>query len=189
MAKKIPYKVREGIISDRSSGMNYDVIASKYGYSVSGVKKIYYRYKRLGKAGLSDNYHLCGSKYAYAKDMRALITSSRKGKEGALFIRSVLQEKFPAERIPHERTIQRWWKSLGLNQPKGRPKKGKANWTNEAHDTWQIDGKERIEMGNGEEVSWINTVDEASISQLDTKLFPPENDEADCSQSSDRTNE
>ena len=176
MAQKIPYKVREQIVSDRKSGLSYGEISQRHGYSISGVKKIWYRYQKLGEAGLPDSYANCGSKLAYHVDIRALISSIRAGREGALYIRSILEERYPNKRIPHERTIQRWWKLAGVNQPKGRPRKSQANWTSLAHEVWQIDGKEKIKMGNGEQVSWLNIVDEGSKAQLSTELFPREGD-------------
>ena len=42
----------------------------------------------------------------------------------------------------------------------------KKKWSQTAHETWQIDGKERVKLGNGEEVSWMNIADEGSGAHL-----------------------
>lgn len=185
MASCIPLKIREKIVQARKSGMSYRLISDRYGYSESGIKKIWYQYRDKGDQGLSLKYSNCGKKGSYDQSVRDLITSQRSGLEGAPFIRSVLSEKYPDRKIPHERTIQRWWKASGVHRPKGRPSKPQANWTRLAHEVWQIDGKEQIELGSGEELSWLNIVDEGSKAQLSTKVSPPQNDGPSGSKISD----
>lgn len=177
MGKHIPIKIRDRIIKDRQEGKSYAWIASCYDYSVSGVKKIWYRYVKEGAAGLETRYKNCGQGRKYDTSIRQLIEEQRSGAEGAPYIRSVLEEKYPDRRIPHERTIQRWWKSKGSHRPKGRRGKAQASWTRYAHQVWQIDGKEQIELGNGQLVSWLNIVDEGSKAELLTQVSPLENND------------
>jgi len=177
MASCIPLKIREKIIQARESGASYRTISERYGYSESGIKKLWYQYRSKGIAGLELKYNNCGRKGSYDQEIRDLISSHRFGSQGAPFIRSVLEEKYPGRKIPHERTIQRWWKANGSNRSKGRPPKTKANWTRSAHEVWQIDGKEQIELGSGKEVSWLNIVDEGSKSQLSTTVSPPQDND------------
>jgi len=42
----------------------------------------------------------------------------------------------------------------------------KKKWSQIAHETWQVDGKERVKLGNGEEVSWMNIGDEGTGAHL-----------------------
>lgn len=42
----------------------------------------------------------------------------------------------------------------------------KKKWSQRAHDTWQIDGKELVKLGNGKKVSWMNIGDEGSSAHL-----------------------
>lgn len=42
----------------------------------------------------------------------------------------------------------------------------KKKWSTEAHHTWQIDGKEGVELGNGDKVSWMNIADEGTTAHL-----------------------
>lgn len=42
----------------------------------------------------------------------------------------------------------------------------KKKWSQKPHETWQVDGKSDIELGNGQKVSWMNIADEGSGSHL-----------------------
>lgn len=42
----------------------------------------------------------------------------------------------------------------------------KKKWSEQAHEVWQIDGKEQIGLANGEEVSWMNIADEGTSAHL-----------------------
>lgn len=46
----------------------------------------------------------------------------------------------------------------------------KKKWSKTAHETWQLDGKEQIMLGNGEEVSWMNIADEGTSAHLKAVL-------------------
>ena len=176
MGKPIPYACRVKIVRDRQSGKSYNQIALELGYSLSGVKKIWHQFQTHGEAGLALNYHKCGRRSPYSEKIHELIDSIKDGDQGAPFIRSVLEYQNPDLPIPHERTIQRWWKSQGANRPKVIRERPKADWTKEVHHTWQIDGKEQVSLSSGQQVSWINVADEASSSDLKAIVFPPKGD-------------
>lgn len=82
----------------------------------------------------------------------------------------MLLERHPDKSIPHERTIQRKWAAQGQNRPKGRPKK-KSSWSQEPGHTFQIDGKDQIRLRTNQMVTWMKVADEASGTDLSTKLF------------------
>lgn len=42
----------------------------------------------------------------------------------------------------------------------------KKKWSEQAHEVWQIDGKEQVGLANGEEVSWMNIADEGTSAHL-----------------------
>ncbi len=176
MARPIPYDYRVKIIRDRQAGKTFKQIAQQLGYSLSGVKKIWRQFQTHGEAGLDFNYHNCGRRSPYDEKLRELIDSIKDGDQGAPFVRSVLAYQNPDLPIPHERTIQRWWKSKGANRPKIIRERPKADWTKEVHHTWQIDGKEQVSLSQDKHVSWINVADEASSSDLKAIIFPPEGD-------------
>lgn len=179
MPKPIPHDCRVKIVRDRQAGKTFREISKETGYSVSGVKKIWRHFRSQGQAGLALGYERCGRRSSFDSSMHQLIDSIKDGDQGAPYIRSLLQHQHPNLDIPHERTIQRWWKARGTNRAKiiRRPQRG--NWTKEVHHTWQIDGKEQIQLKTGEQVSWINVADEASSSALGTVVFPPVFDDSD----------
>lgn len=173
MAFPIPYADREKIICLRKEGTPYGQIAKLVGCSARTTKRIWYQFQTNGEKALITNYHRSGCSSPYQGTIEEKIKGVRDGQQGAPYVRSVLLERYPDLGIPHERTIQRWWKACGGNRPKGRPR-SKANWTSEPNHTWQIDGKEYIQLSNGDLLSWMNIADEATSSDLYTRLFPPQ---------------
>jgi hypothetical protein len=89
------------------------------------------------------------------------------------FINSVLASQNLSTKIPHYRTIQRWWAKIGeREQEKKQRNNPKVSWTKEPHHTWQIDGKEQITLSDGTQVCWMNIADEATSTALQTEVFP-----------------
>jgi len=171
MAHPIPYDYRKQIVKLRQSGKTYSFIASTLGYSLKSVKRIWYAYQERGEKALHTNYHNSGRKSIFSRSIRAQIIEIKDGDQGAPYVRSKLLLQNVSEAIPHERTIQRWWKQQGIERPKGNPKR-KSNWTKEPCHTLQIDGKGYVKLKNGDQVSWIKIADEATGSDLHTQLFP-----------------
>lgn len=172
MAKPIPYDYRVRLIKLRQSGRTYSSIAKEFGISERSIQRLWKRYQIEGESALKTKYHQSGRRSTYSSIIRDKIAEIRDGDQGAPYVRSQLLMKNAEEEIPHERTIQRWWLKQGINRPKGRPK-SKSNWTEEPNHTWQIDGKEYIELAEEKEkVSWMKVADEATSSDLATRLFP-----------------
>lgn len=172
MARPIPYDYRKQIVLLRQSGKTYSSIANELGYSLKSIKRIWYAYQKCGEAGLCTRYQNSGRKSSYSSSIHEQIISVKDGDQGAPYVRSRLLSQNVSQRIPHERTIQRWWKAKGTERPKGTPKR-KSNWTDKPGHTFQIDGKGYITLKNGVQVSWIKVADEATGSDLQTTLFPP----------------
>jgi hypothetical protein len=171
MSTPIPYDYRAQIVRLRKSGKTYPLIATLVPCSERSIKRIWRRYLQEGDEGLLTKYHQSGRPSSYGQAVRELVALEKTGEQGAPYIRSVLMEKHPGLDIPHERTLQRWWSAQGINRPKGRPKE-KSTWTEQANHTWQIDGKEQVCLGNDQQVSWMKVADEATGSDLLTRLFP-----------------
>lgn len=182
MATPIPHDYRLKIIRDRQAGQTWNTIAQQTGYSVSGVKKIWRRYQADGQAGLALRYHRCGRKSPFDVQVRQHLISLKDGEQGAPYVRSVLAHQHPDWHLPHERTIQRWWKGPVESKPKVKRRSCGPDWTEEVHHTWQVDGKEEVSLANDDLVSWINVADEASSSALSTLVFPPTGDAQNSSQ-------
>lgn len=121
MAQPIPYDHRKLIVIKRKSGMSYKKIVQELGYSISGVKKIWYQYQKEGDTCFTTKYENCGRKSDYSPVVHEAIATIRTGEQGATFVSSMLRLKYPNLKRPHIRTIQRWWKEQSINRPKGRP--------------------------------------------------------------------
>ena len=178
MARPIPYDYRKLIVKLRQSGKTYSSIASELGYSLKSIKRIWYAYQERGEEALSTNYQNSGRKSPYPPSLHEQINTVKDGDQGAPYVRSRLLSQNIVQPIPHERTIQRWWRDKGIERPKGNPKR-RSNWTDEPGHTYQIDGKGYITLKDSSQVSWIKVADEATGSDLVTTLFPSENSRSD----------
>lgn len=172
MSKPIPYDFRVKIIRLRKSGRTFSSISKSVGYPVKSVKRIWYRYCSEGEPGLATKYSKSGRKSPFSSTITEKVKEVRDGEQGAPYVRSMLMANHPEENIPHERTLQRWWKNKGTNIPQGRPKK-RSSWTDQANHTWQIDGKGPLLLKTEQKVSWMKIADEATGSDLYTRLFSP----------------
>ena len=173
MGKAIPYDHRAKIVRERQSGRDRSDIARDLGCSVRAVDKIWAAFRKSGESALRTKYHNCGRRKNFP-DVRRLIDAHRREGLGAPYLVSVLSEKHPGKKFPHERTVQYWWKDEGSNRPKGRPPKPREPFVHEVHHTWQIDGKEQMVLSGGGTATWLNIADEASGADLLCRVFPPE---------------
>ena len=122
MGKAIPYDFRVKIIERIQEGESYHILAQEMGYSESGVKKIWYAFKKYGEASLCNKYKNCGRNPLYTTSVHDAIKEIRDNKQGGGYVRSKLEQKYPHLAIPSERTLQRWWVSAGTSNEKGRPR-------------------------------------------------------------------
>jgi len=174
MGQPIPFDIRRKIIRERSGGKSYPQIVKDLGYpaSVVGVRKIYKRYLEHGEEGLQTDCHRSGRRPKYGEDIRQQVEELRKGERGAPYINSRLWAS--RQEVPCARTIQRWWKMAGSNRAKkGKTKAGRQDQL-QAHDVWEVDGKEQIAIQTGELNTWMNVVDKATGADLFAEIFPPE---------------
>lgn len=180
MGKPIPFDVRVKIVRDYQSGQSQQSIADALGYSREGVKKLLRQHRERGEAALKADYSRCGKtpRTPFSPEIEAEIARRRAGLAGAPYVRSVLCEAHPGQRVPSVSTIERLWKRAGGRGAGGakQPRQATNTWTKEVHHTWQIDGKEQVALGNGEQVSWGNIADEASSTALYSGVFPPQDD-------------
>ena len=122
MGKAIPYIVREKMVKMRTKGHSYKEIVEELGYSEEGVRKVWYRYNKKGKESFKTNYHNCGGTSPYGIGIQDDIKEIRDNLQGGAYVRSKLEKRNPGKKIPHERTLQRWWSKTGENRKTGRPK-------------------------------------------------------------------
>lgn len=185
MGKPIPYDVRAKIARDFQAGEPVCKIVAETGVSQSGARQIIRRYKERGDSALTADYSRCGKapRKHFAEHVESELDRRREKPPGSYYVSSVLCEQFTGERVPSARTVQRRWAKAGNPRKKGRPPQGANDWTEEVHHTWQIDGKEQIELSTGQQVSWGNIADEASGTDLRTEVFPPADDERGAAES------
>lgn len=123
MGKSIPYDYRVRIVKRVQSGSSYKELSKEFGYSESGIKKIWYTYKKVGEKAFKTNYENGGRPKVYDQGVRNLVKTIRDNQQGGAYVRSKLEQHHSEvlEKIPHERTLQRWWKADGTSRSKGRP--------------------------------------------------------------------
>lgn len=130
MGKAIAYDHRVKIVQRRQKGHPYAAIAEDFNLSVSGVKKVWYRYQKDGEASFATNYKNCGSKSSpYITNRSALeesIKEIRDNQQGASYVHSKLCQIYTVEEVPGIRTLQRWFKAANTNNPKGAKKRNTA---------------------------------------------------------------
>ena len=121
MGKALSYAVREKIILLRGKGKDFEEISTSLDCSVSGAKKIWYAYKRDGKAALKNNYDNCGRSSPFSQQVREIINEIRDNNQGATYVYSKLVKDYPDLAKPKARTLSRWWKKQETNRQRGRP--------------------------------------------------------------------
>lgn len=179
MGKPIPFDLRVKIVRDHESGMSHQSIADALGISREGVKKLLRQYRQRGDSALRADYSRCGKmpRRCFSDEVEAEIERRRSGLAGAPYLHSVLGELHPEQRVPSVSTIQlRWRRAGGRAGSVKEPRRVANTWTKEVHHTWQIDGKEQVALGNGQQVSWGNIADEASSTVLYSGVFPLQED-------------
>lgn len=176
MGTALPLPLRLQIVQQKSNGKNLRAIARETQLSYTTVRRIWKRYRAKGTEGLAPDYDKCNSAGPRCAPViqRASLWLRRVHPDwGAAFIRLQLQNRYGEQRIPVERTLQRWFKAAGLCRRKSRFPLLKKTWAAAVHDTWQIDAKEKLHLASGQKVCYLTIVDEMSGALLRAWVFPP----------------
>jgi len=123
MGKPLAYDVRVKIVARVKSGEDYQEIATDLGCSESGVKKIWYAYKKEGEAAFHTKYSNCGVSSPYGAEIREEVNQIRDNMQGGDYVHSKLVSANPDRDVPSARTLNKWWVEEGTNRKKGRPTK------------------------------------------------------------------
>lgn len=138
------------------------------------MRKIYHRYQQHGH--LEASYDKCrhqGIRHNPTVYERAIQLKQAHPKWGAGLIWVELAEEFDEVDLPSERTLQRWFKRGGVQNPAPeRAPKPFAARGKQAHEVWAMDAKEQVELADGSFVSWLTVTDEGSGAILGAFLFP-----------------
>lgn len=167
---------RRKIIEMREQGNSFKAIALELNRDYEAVRKIYHRYVQSGE--LAPSYAKC-SHSTIRKDetiyRRALEMKRNHPSWGAGIIWVELAEEFDEVQLPTPRTLQRWFKRGGVQNPpqERRPRPFPARGKR-AHEVWAMDAKEQIELADGSFVSWLTVTDEGSGAIVGAFLFPPQ---------------
>lgn len=177
MPRALSVPLREEIVERHRRGETLASVAGEMALPYYTVRKVWRYHARRGS--LQPRYDRCGrpgvrsSRWAHRS---ALWLKRRHPRWGAGLILTLLRERRPEEPLPHERTLQDWFKRAGLTRPRspGAPplpqERGRAS---EPHEVWQMDAKEQVALGDGTQVCWLTLTDEASGALLGAEVFPP----------------
>jgi hypothetical protein len=160
MGRPVPMPTREQIVHRHEAGESLRTIAADVERSPATVRR---RYRDHGWEGLAPNYAACGLKgpQCSARIYRGAVWLKRAHpKWGARLIRMLLAEKWPQAYMPHERTLQRWFRQAGLQRRRGQQPHRYHGRGEAPHGVWAIDAKENIRLASGARVSWLIIRDE-----------------------------
>ena len=177
MGQAKPLDVRQKVVGLKESGKTHAYIAEALQISVGTVKNLWKRYQVGGESGLCAKYQGCGRRIGPKEE--TLFRFVRLVKHlhptwGIPLIVLKISEKYPDLKLQSIRRYQGRLLAASGKLPRAilppTPSEDKARI---AHDTWQIDAKERFCIQNGEEVCYLTIVDEGTGSLLAARAFPP----------------
>jgi hypothetical protein len=177
MPSAIARPLREEIVRRHQQGEPLTMIAQQLRLSYRTTRGLWERYQRWAEPGLDSNYDKCvrpGPRFPPELCEQVLALKREHARWGAQLVRLQLQKGQQQEGdLPSERTINRWVKAAGLQPLRGRQPGVKRQRGGKPHEVWQLDAKERIRLGSGENCSQLSIVDESSGANLQVEPFPP----------------
>lgn len=172
--------VRQQIIQMKQAGHTHVQVAETLQIGVGTVQNIWKRYKAGGEPALIVSYKGCGRRVEHQDELAFRLVRLVKHLHptwGAPLILLKISEKYPTLRLRSARQYQRrLFSSSGKLPAPILPPPTPIEQSRIAHDTWQIDAKERFCIQNKEEVCYLTIVDEGTGALLGAKAFPPQED-------------
>lgn len=170
---------RQSIIGLYQSGKSLRTISNETGTSYGSVQKLCARYKSEGESGLLPRYSNCGKRrpgpddfvYRAVRCFRHWHPSWGAGK-----IRTELLRLRPELRIPHVRTLQYWFQWNSQAEHRSRTVREQHGRAQACHDTWKVDAKEHVQLGDKAAYNWLTIIDEYSGGLIDAGLFSRKED-------------
>jgi DNA-binding transcriptional ArsR family regulator len=176
MPAAIPRPIREESVRRCQTGEALSTVAEALGLSYRTVRRHWRRFREQGEPGLDNAYLHCGlsgPRFAKAIYQSALALRREHPRFGAGLIRLRLEDRFPGQDLPSERTLNRWIREAGLQPLRGRRPRVPLNRAKTPHEVWQIDAKERLRLADGQGCCQLSVVDEGSGATLGVVPFPP----------------
>lgn len=176
MPAAIPRPIREELARRHQAGEALTEIAVALGLSYRAARGLWRRFRERGERGFDNDYAHCGRPgphFPKAVYEAALSLRREHPRFGAGLIRVKLEDRFPGQALPSERTLNRWIREAGLQPLRGRRPKVPLDWAKVPHEVWQVDAKERLHLANDQGCSQLSVVDEGSGGALGAVAFPP----------------
>ena len=176
MAKAIAVPIRHEIIERHQQGETLAAIAGSLSLSYWGVRQIWRRYRDRGEAGLAlrgEGRLRRGFGCERLIYRSALWLKRHHRGWGAGLIRVVLRQRYQALWVPHERTLQRWFRQQHLNPLREQHPPVTRERAQQVHQVWQLDATSHQQLADGTPASWISLIDEHSGALLQSEVFPP----------------
>ncbi|HQE50375.1 MAG TPA: helix-turn-helix domain-containing protein [Fervidobacterium sp.] len=177
-AKEI--SIRQKIALAHKQGRSYTELANEYGINFNTVRTICLRYEAEGERGLVPRYGNCGRSIKDDDELAfrfVRLVKSLHPLWGISYILGRIRQDYPNLQLQSLRHYQRRVQSKTGKIPKAQvPRITPADTARVAHETWQIDAKECIELGDGSGACYLNISDEKTAAVLKAKVFPPGQD-------------
>lgn len=175
MPRPLPVPLRRAIWNRWQAGHDAPQIAEELSLAPRTVRHLLQRFRERGAAGLGPDYRhppVATDARREAARQAALTLRREHPRWGAPLIRSLLLRDHPTAAVPSARTLQRWFRRLGLVRPPRSelppPTQRRAT---RPHEVWQMDASEAIPLATGAEVCWLRIVDEFTGAVLLTRVF------------------
>ena len=172
--------LRQKIVTSHQQGDSYASLSRQYGINYNTVRTMCIRYTESGQTGLIPRYSNCGRPIAEGSDRSFRLVRLIKHLHptwGVGYILVRIRQAYPELTLQSERQYQRRLSGGKKDLPKAQlPSSVPLDRSRLAHDTWQIDAKERIGMADGQERCFLNITDEKTAAMLQIKVFPPGTD-------------
>ena len=172
--------VRLRAVAMKQAGQTNSQIAESLQIGIGTVKNLWKRHQTGGEAGLPTSYHNCGGRVGGQDEAAFRLVRLVKHLHptwGVPFILLKVSGKYPDLRLRSARQYQRRLFDGSGEVP--RPTLPPAPVPEEsriAHDTWQIDAKERFSLQTGEEACYLTVADEGTGALLAARAFSPRPD-------------
>jgi transposase len=178
MGQSKSFELRLTVSQLRDSGQTYIKIAQDLGLSEKTVRTWCKRYVTSGISGLTELTKNNKGRPLKVEDARSYrfvrLLKHLHPMWGIPFILTKLREDYPELLLENARLYQRRLKvHYNLLPEPTLPPKPIIEKSRIAHDTWQIDAKERLVMLDGQVACYLTIVDEGTGTLLAAEPFPP----------------
>jgi hypothetical protein len=115
-------------------------------------------------SGLQTSYSNCGKSKPSQDNVvyRASLWLKHLHSEwGTPRIHAGLQSRY-GSKIPTIRTLNRWYKDAQITKPRSKINREVIGKSTAVHNIWQVDAKENLTLGDGQESRYLTIVDEKS---------------------------